>query len=1244
LGDGGSHGVVAGDWDIIAADDVTTSGPKTPTAGSTEVEFRPTEEAAARVDALLTSLETTANGSERARILLEIALVIRDGLKDDAQALDALLEAWRADPTLAQVLDHLEPLARAQNRWAEVVDMTRTLVAGEVVPERALAYTEAIVRWLTRELPTPDLASEYLERVRLIDPTNWLLHLVQAAKYRERGDVKGELEELDRAVSSAKRADDRARIHLLMAHTYADDPTPNLIEAKRHFSAAHKLMPQSMEALVGLEKIHLDEHDLPALAEVLEREVEASDVEAERVTLLLRLADIYEKQFLKPDMAAEKFEHVFALDPSKAEVLAGLERCYTAMRSWDDLVRVLEGAIDLVDDPQERAERLLALTEVYESKVGDLAGALKAYERLEKLLPDDETLVGELARLSEKTGDWQAAARYRSNLAELTSDPRTRARMHVMAGQLLAPHDRDAARAHFDQAVTFDPANGAAWNALLSDARQSGDMARLAGLLEGRAGATEGPRAQSQVYAELGTVKRALGDEAGAVLAWESAIARDPNNETAARPLLDRYVASERWQDAALLCDLVLFAAERDGDLERLFVARRHACAIAIHIGKPGRALAMAQSSFDMRKGDAAVKQTLIECAWILRADPQVLDALEAIEGMADDLASLQALSPATRAQLGEVLAVTGERERATMVFEDVLRQEPGHAAALRGLAGLRAASGESIAAWTLNRQLAQTLPNENERLQMLLETADGFATKANRPDLAAEVYEEARLIRPNDHALLHKLLAQYQAMEDWRRVFNILVAIVECDDDPSRKAKVVMTMGQIAHGNLDDWVMAVELYDEAMDLDPSRFDAFERIARILTEVEDWPMLSRAYERTIARAIARGDARLQHSLRHQLGLLYRDRLGDTHAAIASIRAAAELMPDDEEDQAILRDLLMASGQAEQAVALTVDRVRREPLDPAPYRTLYDLLAELGYEDRAWCTASVMAHLGVSHPAATAFHRTSPPPAIEQIPGTLGPDGYKRLLHPDLDPTLTVIFEVMAAAAVEVHVAQLGLRERLAHPGPALTEPEFLIQDVKGISGILGVAQPRLFTAKMPPAIGVGVTRPPSLLIHPDSLPGVPREVLAFWIGKRLAELTPPLLARALFRSVSELKELVAAAVRIVQEKGDKLSRSDEMWRTHVRKERRRDLSAAIERALEAGGSLDVRRWFQLADLSSSRIGLVIAGDVETARLALVREGQSPGDLALRDQMRELVAFFLSEDYAHVRSALGVSLA
>jgi tetratricopeptide (TPR) repeat protein len=1165
---------------------------------------------------------------------------------DDRHTFESLIEAWKADPTDAEVLDLLEPVVRAQGRWNELLELTRTLVTHERTPARALAYAEAMIRWTTREVPMPDHALHYLERIRDLDATHWLVRLFQASKYAESGDAKRELEELDRAALSAKRVDDRVRIHLMMATRHGSGRMKSAAEAKRHLVAALALDPYSMETLRALEQIHRDEGDLAALTDVLEQQVDAGDQgpsnEAERVAVLLGLAEIYEKQFLQPDKAAEKLEQAFALDPSKDEAIAGLERCYTAMRSWSDLVRVLEGAAALADDAQERAERLVSLAEIFESKLRDLAGAVQAYERLGRLLPDDETLVGELARLTEKMGDWEAAARHRTRLADLAEDAPTRARMHVLAAQLVRPHDRALSRHHFERAVTFDPSNAAAWNTLITDARLAGDLLRVAHYLDERAAATEAPRAQSQIQAELGEVRRALGDEAGALEAWEAAIGADPNNESAARALLDIYVAKRRWNEASALCDLVLYAADRDGDFDRLFVARRQACVIATELFRPERALTMAIGAVRLRADQPEVRQTLVECAWALRADPLVFNAAEALAAIADASAAVTALAPEARAKLGEVLAFTGERDRAVGIFEDVLAEQPDNARALGGLSGLRAARGESLSAWTLKRQLAETLSDDQERYEMLLETADGFETKAMRPDLAVQVYEQARAMRPKDRTMLHKLLTQYQTLEDWPRTVDVLRAIVDADDDGPRKAKIVMAMGHIVQSKLADRMRAALLYDEALDLDPTRLEAFERVVRLLTEVKDWPALRVMYNRMLVRARDSGDVRLQHALQHQVGLVYRDRLGDREGAIAAFRAAVALRPNEEQDQAILRELLATSGQAHDAIAITLERARREPLEPTPYPALFDLLAQGGYTDRAWCVASVMGHLGIAHAPAMALHQAVWPAAIEHIPGSLGVEGWRRLLHPELDPTLTLIFEVMTGAAVDARVAQMGLRERHAHPGPALQQPAFLLHDIERACRLLGVVPPRLFASKAPPAIGIAAARPASLLVHVDSLPGFPRNLLAFWIGKRLAEVTPPLAARGLFRSVSELKELVGAAARVVG-LGKRLP-SDDALRAHLRKEPFEALGVAVQRALATGASLDVRRWSQLADLSASRAGLVLAGDVETARLALLRESQSPGDLGPREQMRELVGFFLSEEYAQLRGMLGVALA
>lgn len=309
--------------------------------------------------------------------------------------------------------------------------------------------------------------------------------------------------------------------------------------------------------------------------------------------------------------------------------------------------------------------------------------------------------------------------------------------------------------------------------------------------------------------------------------------------------------------------------------------------------------------------------------------------------------------------------------------------------------------------------------------------------------------------------------------------------------------------------------------------------------------------------------------------------------------------------------------------------------------PTPYPALFELLAAQGNRDRALSVASAMKFLGIQHAAAAGMRASYPQPPIEGIVMDLGPDGYRELLHPDLDPQLTEIFDAVAPALIEIALARLTLKERLTYPGPALKGHDFVSKMVARAAAILGAPAPKLHQRRLPgPAFAPAPTKPPSLLVYPQALGGVGRELLTFMVGKRIAELTPPLLARALCPSISELKALASTAARIATRKtepgdmpiADKLSREAVVRITH-----------AVETSMSRSGKLDVYRWSQLADVSTSRAGLLLCGDLEAARAALAYEPQAPGDLSPREKMRELVLFFLGDTSAMLRRRLGVAL-
>jgi hypothetical protein len=77
--------------------------------------------------------------------------------------------------------------------------------------------------------------------------------------------------------------------------------------------------------------------------------------------------------------------------------------------------------------------------------------------------------------------------------------------------------------------------------------------------------------------------------------------------------------------------------------------------------------------------------------------------------------------------------------------------------------------------------------------------------------------------------------------------------------------------------------------------------------------------------------------------------------------------------------------------------------------------------------------------------------------------------------------------------------------------------------------------------------------------------------------------------------------------------------------------------------MSQSGKLDVNRWSQRADVSASRAGLLLAGDLDAARGAIALEPQSPSDLSPREKMKELVVWFLGDSSAAMRRRLGVAL-
>ncbi|HEY1695337.1 MAG TPA: hypothetical protein VGG39_24380 [Polyangiaceae bacterium] len=1189
---------------------------------------------------------------EKVELFKRLGDVLWQELGDATAARDALVEALAIDPTDEDVASHAEDVAASRDGgWAALVDAVAKKVEAVHDPRSKARLTERIVRWARGDMNDPATAERFLEAMRAYDPAHPLVHQKLATKYAGLGAWDAQREALERALGRAEKDVDRHAIHVALGELH-EEHLPNVKRATEHYEAALRLVPRTLAALAGLERICRRTEQYRRLAEVLDRQVDAAGSDEERVGALVRLGELVEQRFVKPRDAVGKYEVALELDASCARARDGLERCWHALRDWDKLAASLERRAANAEESSDAIGILVRLAEVRESKQESVDLALAAWRRVYELDTSHLVAIKELARLCEKQGDVVAGAAYRARLADLTDDPKAKARIHVAVGEMLAPEGRDpgCARIHFERAVEMDPRNPVAWEQLQKLATRENDSMYATFCLERRAEHTESARLKAQLLVELARTRAALGDTRGALATFEYAFETDPTNEVAARAVLEDWTRREKWAEAQRACDVLVASTTRDGDRATLLKLLRLSTRIALALGNGDRALMAATAAYEMAPADAGAQSDALHVCHQLRERPELHARLRAVaERIAKEAMDL---SPESLVRLGEVRLATGDPHGGVEILCLALSHQGDNHDALATLSRAFAERRDWGRAANCMHRLARATGEPRERQARFLEAADLWEKRANKPLRAAAVLEEALDRDPRDAAVLHRLVALRGATGDWDKLVEVLRMLGDLEKDPARRAKHVYASAGVVREKIGDLRRSARLYEEVLDLDESRLDAFERVVRVLTDLRDWPELELAYRRMLGRVHGGRDRRLEHALHHQLGLVYRDRIGDVTRALDAFRLAAHVDPEDDEDRRIIVELLLLSGQPELAVADLRGALKADATRPSTLRELYELFLREGSHDKAWCAANALVHLREADEAQGKFASDFAPLDPATVPGTLAPCAWSsHVVDPLMDERLTAVFRNFVPAVVRARMARVPEKARIKWLGTQVRGDEShlaarIVQIARDGAEILGVPAPVLLARpRLTVPFVVAATPTPALFVSLPAAETVAPELLVYLVGRRLAELRPELIAHALFPTLAELKTLLKTALRVaVTTQAHPPQDPDDLAIARaLLPDELEGLREAVSAIVGTEQRADIRRWHQQADMSIARAALLLAGDFDLAWRGMQCETRSPSDLTPSEWRSELLQFAVSDEYADLRNAIGVDV-
>lgn len=1156
----------------------------------------------------------------------------------------ANLHALRSQAELYRKLGQWQPLSKTLQRAVEVARSPE---------DRRTAHVQ-LGEVYEKNLKQPSQAVEQFHAALAIDGSDGAALTALARVHAAAEDWPALVEVLRRHVDSTQDPAEAAELRMRIG-SVLEDRTGDLEGAAAEYALVLQGDPVNLAALRGLEGIYARLGRSQELLGVLEQQLEVVPTERERIKLLTRIGEMLEEEFVRPALAIERFERVLEIDPSHDPSLRALERLYRATGQWNELISTLERHLTATTERRDRVPIFLQMGHVFADERRDLDHAEDAFLNVLQIEAENTDALDSLARIYESRQDWHRATDTLEQLAQyVAGDAGKAVELRVRVGKIAETSLGDELRAveQYQAALDLDPSHLPALEALRAIATRREDWYEVARYLDREQAATELPRTRARLLTELGRVQaQYLDDEAQSIRCYEEALRNDADQEEAAWPLANHYVANERWADAEPLVEMLTRRASRRDPAEQLQIQLMMG-RVAVKVGKGDRAIkaftaaqtldranveaitALALAYFDKQDWDNAFKHYQV----LLVHHKDDLDA----EARAD-----------LYYRLGVVKASQSDRRRAVNFLEKALEEYPGYRPALGALIETHAAGSEWEPSIGYRTQLLDMEDDEAKRFAMLLEIGSLWQEKAKNNQKAIQAFAGASELRPGDRALLNRLLPLYTEGKQWSKVIDTAQRIADLETNTERKAVYAYTIATIYNKELKNPDEALTFYNQALDLNPSELKPFAKVNEILTARRDWRNLSRAYKRMIERVAGKPESGdLEFSLLHPLGLIYRDRLGENDKALAVFKLASQRKPDDLTEHKIIAELAARMGDANESITRWQTIANQDMGNAEALHAIYDLYYQAHQHDKAWCVAATTSFLlrERARDDLRAFYEQYRPRKALAPTGRLTEEHWvKQLFHPNEDPVVGKIFASILGAVRRAKVKPL---QQFGFTQAELQNPQnttvALVRSLASSSTALNLPLPSIFLKpQQQGGLGFVPSDPIASFAGSGLLSGLRPEELSFVAAKHMTYYRNEHYIRVLLPTTQELTIMLLAAVKLVKSDQDvpvdaaqaaqtlaPLMAADPVAVEGLRK--------VVRYFLEQGGSSNIKKWYQSVELTAARAGFLMCGDLEITRKMLALEPGLPGDLAPAEKLKDVIQFSMSETYFSLREALGIN--
>lgn len=662
--------------------------------------------------------------------------------------------------------------------------------------------------------------------------------------------------------------------------------------------------PGSLAPRLELARVYREDEKWRQLGDVLKDAVDVARSVENKTLLLRELADLYMGQLRNESQGVNALKQITEIDPGNLAIYDELATYYENKRRWPDMVAMLNAKAENIDDHDQKVEIYLGIADLYINRFSNQAEAIKAFERVLEVDPENARAVEHLVDVYEKRRDWEKLINLRELEINRSSDPLERAEKTYEIAQLAATRIKkpEICTYWWERVLNEEPAHEEAIGELNKLYERSKDWDKLAEICTKQAHIASDEKTKVDALQKLGLLYTdRVENPEKAIDAWRQLLAIDPNHRRAQDSLKKLYVTAKSWDDLEEFyrgqdkLDEYVRVIERqvdaDDEDDRLTLAMRVALLYRDELDKSDRAMRAFEKVLTIDEQNLQAAEALIPLYEEGRDPRKLVHALEIQLTKTED--------PSLRQERIKRLAEYSEerlRDKGAAFGWWLQAQKEDHEAEwirteLERLAAEIGAFAELAEAYV---QSYERFENPVELLPLMLVVARIQEEELGEIDKALDTNRAILDIDEANEAAIAALERLYLGKQNYESLLDIYQRKLDLTEDQEERTRIYFKIGQLYEEEVSDDDRAIAAYLAIIDAEGELLAALQALDRVYLRNERYEELADVLERQIVLTDPEEETASLLELKYRLGQVREQFLADVAGAIDCYRDILEL--------------------------------------------------------------------------------------------------------------------------------------------------------------------------------------------------------------------------------------------------------------------------------------------------------------------------------------------------------------